>query len=60
MLSKPDEVKRAFELLARKFPEMRTLSKDDLKGTAFVEVKPKVISVPDYTKGFGGTDLVRP
>jgi len=60
VLAKPGEVTRAFELLARKFPQMRTLSKEDLAGTAFVKVTPKVISVLDYSKGFGHTDLVRP
>ena len=60
VLSKPGDVSRAFRLLARKFPEMRTLSAEDLKGTAFVKVTPKVISVLDYSKGFGHTDLVRP
>lgn len=60
VLSKPGEVKRAFELLAREFPEMRKVSKEDLAGTAFVKVTPKVISVLDYSKGFGHTDLVRP
>jgi nitroimidazol reductase NimA-like FMN-containing flavoprotein (pyridoxamine 5'-phosphate oxidase superfamily) len=60
VLSKPAEVTRAFELLARKFPEMRKVPKEDLAGTAFVKVTPKVISVLDYSKGFGHTDLVRP
>lgn len=60
VLSKPGEVTRAFELLARKFPEMRKVPKEDLAATAFVKVTPKVISVLDYSKGFGHTDLVRP
>jgi nitroimidazol reductase NimA-like FMN-containing flavoprotein (pyridoxamine 5'-phosphate oxidase superfamily) len=60
VLSKPAEVTRAFELLARRFPEMRKLPKADLAQTAFVKVTPKVISVLDYSKGFGHTDLVRP
>jgi nitroimidazol reductase NimA-like FMN-containing flavoprotein (pyridoxamine 5'-phosphate oxidase superfamily) len=60
VLSKPGEVARAFELLARKFPDMRKVSKKDLADTAFVKVTPKVISVLDYSKGFGHTDLVRP
>jgi nitroimidazol reductase NimA-like FMN-containing flavoprotein (pyridoxamine 5'-phosphate oxidase superfamily) len=60
VLSKPSEVARAYELLAGKFPQLRNLSKDDLAGTAFVKVTPKVISVLDYSKGFGHTDLVRP
>ena len=60
VLSKPGDVSRAFRLLARRFPEMRTLSAENLKGTAFVRVTPKVVSVLDYSKGFGHTDLVRP
>jgi len=60
VLSKPGEVTRAFELLARKFPEMRKVPKEDLAATAFVKVTPRVISVLDYSKGFGHTDLVRP
>jgi nitroimidazol reductase NimA-like FMN-containing flavoprotein (pyridoxamine 5'-phosphate oxidase superfamily) len=59
VLSKPGEITRAFELLARKFPQMRKISKEDLADTAFVKVTPKVISVLDYSKGFGHTDLVR-
>ncbi len=61
VLSKPGEVARAFELLARKFPEMRKVPKEDLAaGTVFVKVTPEVISVLDYSKGFAHTDLVRP
>jgi nitroimidazol reductase NimA-like FMN-containing flavoprotein (pyridoxamine 5'-phosphate oxidase superfamily) len=60
LLSKPADVTRAFNLLARKFPELRKMSKEDLAGSAFVKVTPKVISVLDYSKGFGHTDLVRP
>jgi nitroimidazol reductase NimA-like FMN-containing flavoprotein (pyridoxamine 5'-phosphate oxidase superfamily) len=60
VLSKSGEAARAFELLARKFPELRKISKEDLAETAFVKVTPKVISVLDYSKGFGHTDLVRP
>src|SRR5512134_2277343 len=60
VLSNPGDVTRALKLLARKFPEMRKLTPDDLAETAFVKVTPKVISVLDYSKGFGHTDLVRP
>ena len=60
LLSKPADVTRAFDLLARKFPELRKMSKEDLAGSAFVKVTPKVISVLDYSKGFGHTELARP
>jgi PPOX class probable F420-dependent enzyme len=59
VLTKPADIQRTFVLLARKFPPMRTLSAQDLAETAFVRVTPKVISVLDYSKGFGHTDLVR-
>jgi hypothetical protein len=35
------------------------LSLADLRSNAFVRVVPKVISVLDYTKSFGHTDLIR-
>ena len=60
LLSKPADVTRAFNLLARKFSDMRKMSEEDLAGSVFVKVTPKVISVLDYSKGFGHTDLVRP
>lgn len=60
VLSRPADVRHAFGLLARKFPAMRGLSEKDLAQTAFVKVTPKVISVLDYSKGFGHTDLLRP
>jgi len=60
LLSKPADVTRALELLGRKFPEMRKMSEEDLASTVFVRVTPKVISLLDYSKGFGHTDLVRP
>jgi hypothetical protein len=37
-----------------------TVRADGYPQTAFVKVTPKVISVLDYSKGFGHTDLVRP
>jgi hypothetical protein len=32
----------------------------DLSSLAFLKITPKVISVLDYTKGFGHTELVMP
>ncbi len=34
-------------------------SEEDLAGTAILRITPVVISVLDYSKGFGHTDLVR-
>jgi general stress protein 26 len=53
------EIRHALALLGRKFPEWKELSPADRRSIAVVKVVPKVISVLDYTKGFGHTDLVR-
>lgn len=55
----PKAFRRALKLLAKKYPEMAKLSEEDMKDLAIVHVRPKVISVLDYTRGFGHTDLVR-
>jgi general stress protein 26 len=59
VLSLRGDVEHARTVLARKFPQWAELSPADLRSTAFVRVVPKVISVLDYTRGFGHTDLVR-
>lgn len=56
VLTDPDEVRHAAALLAKKFPQWGAVPPDDV---SFVKVAPKVISVLDYTRGFGHTDLVR-
>lgn len=59
LLSNPTDIKRALKLLALKFPGMAKMSAEDIAGSAFIKVTPKVISVLDYSKGFGHTDLVK-
>jgi uncharacterized protein YhbP (UPF0306 family) len=59
VLRKPAEIRRGLRLLARKFPAMAGMLKEDLAAIAVVMVTPKVISVIDYTKGFGHAELVR-
>lgn len=50
---------RAFKLMTTKFPQLAKLSDEEMEDFAVVKVKPKVISLLDYTKGFGHTDLVK-
>lgn len=59
VLKEPAAVRRALKRLDSKFPEMGEMSEEDLAATAVVKVMPKVISVIDYRKGFGHTDLVK-
>ena len=51
------EARRGLALLGRKFPPMAGLSAEERAGTAVVKVTPVAISVIDYTKGFGHTEL---
>lgn len=54
------ETERARRLLLQKFPEgIAEYASDGLQGVALFRVTPEVISVLDYRKGFGHTDLVR-
>ena len=50
---------RAFKLMTKKFPELGKLSDAEMEDFAVVKISPKVISLLDYTKGLGHTDLVR-
>ena len=53
------EIRHATEVLAKKFTQWAELSPVDMKAIKFVKVVPKLISVLDYSRGFGHTDLVR-
>jgi nitroimidazol reductase NimA-like FMN-containing flavoprotein (pyridoxamine 5'-phosphate oxidase superfamily) len=54
-----EDFDRGLKLMTRRFPQLAELSDDDMKEFAVVKVAPKVISLLDYTKGFGHTDLVK-
>lgn len=53
------EVDHAFQLQMKRFPEYRVLPKPNPKEIALVRVTPEIVSVIDYEKGFGHSDLVR-
>lgn len=59
-LTAPEEIRRAVRLLEKKLPAMGELGDPEHDaGWAFLRITPKVISVLDYTKGFGHTVLVK-
>jgi hypothetical protein len=48
-----------FTDLPKKYPEYASMMGDlDISGVAVFELRPEVISLLDYTKGFGHTDEV--
>lgn len=52
------EREHAYALLVKKFPEMGAVPPTE-PGLAFVRVRPSVMSLIDYTQGFGHTELVK-
>jgi general stress protein 26 len=58
-LANSREIERAGRLLLEKFPQgVAEYVSDDLEGVALFRIRPEVISVLDYRKGFGHTELV--
>jgi nitroimidazol reductase NimA-like FMN-containing flavoprotein (pyridoxamine 5'-phosphate oxidase superfamily) len=53
------ESKHAMDVLTSRYPTVWDLPQADLAAIAFVKIVPKVVSVLDYRKGFGHTDLVQ-
>jgi hypothetical protein len=59
ILTRPAEVKRAAACLMKRFPEAADWADSDLaESMVLVKLTPKIVSVLDYTKGFGYTNLV--
>lgn len=59
ILEKPDEIERASACMFKRFPQMAEWSQEnDTSDLVMLEIMPKVISVLDYEKGFGHTELV--
>jgi len=59
VLTERSEIDHAIHVLGKKFAQWAQLSPLDRRAVKFVKVAPKVVSILDYTKGFGHTDLVR-
>ena len=59
VLSNRKEIALALTLLGRKYPALAGSGRPEPDEMAIVKLQPKVISVIDYAKGFGHTELVR-
>jgi nitroimidazol reductase NimA-like FMN-containing flavoprotein (pyridoxamine 5'-phosphate oxidase superfamily) len=55
----PEEIAHIGALMTAKFPQLGKMPPPDLGSFAFLRITPEVISVLDYTKGFGHTELVK-
>jgi nitroimidazol reductase NimA-like FMN-containing flavoprotein (pyridoxamine 5'-phosphate oxidase superfamily) len=53
------EMDEVSELMFQKFPQISPYAPTELEGIVLFRVTPEIISVLDYRKGFGHTDLVK-
>jgi general stress protein 26 len=60
IVTDPAEIAHIGELMFAKYLQLQAMAPPDPKDFAFLKITPKVISVLDYTKGFGHTELVTP
>jgi nitroimidazol reductase NimA-like FMN-containing flavoprotein (pyridoxamine 5'-phosphate oxidase superfamily) len=58
-VSDPREVEEASQLMFEKFPQIARYAPAELEDIVLFRVTPEIISVLDYRKGFGHTDLVK-
>ncbi|WP_292932289.1 pyridoxamine 5'-phosphate oxidase family protein [Noviherbaspirillum sp.] len=59
ILDKPNDIKRATDCMFKRFPQMAEWAQsNDTSDLVMLEIMPTVISVLDYEKGFGHTELV--
>jgi hypothetical protein len=55
----PGEIKHARNLLLRRYPEYKVMPPPDPAAIKLLRITPFMVSILDYSKGFGHTDLVR-
>jgi PPOX class probable F420-dependent enzyme len=53
------EVDHAQSILLRRYPEYRVMPPSDPAAVPMLRITPEVVSILDYSKGFGHTDLMR-
>jgi Pyridoxamine 5'-phosphate oxidase len=57
-ITDPKEINRIGQLMLQKFPQIAHYAPTGVEGMMF-RINPEIISVLDYRKGFGHTDLLR-
>ncbi len=58
VVTDPAETARAYERMLAKFPQVKDFAPLEDAEMALVRIRPQVVSVLDYGKGFGHTDFV--
>ena len=58
-ITNPQEVAQASQLMFERFPQIARYAPAELEDIVLFHVTPEVISVLDYRKGFGHSDLIK-
>ena len=53
------EIDHASAILLRRYPEYKVMPRPDPAAVPMLRITPEIVSVLDYSKGFGHTDLLR-
>jgi nitroimidazol reductase NimA-like FMN-containing flavoprotein (pyridoxamine 5'-phosphate oxidase superfamily) len=59
MIEDRSEVAHGNDLLLRRYPEYKVMPRPDPHAVPMLRITPEIVSVLDYSKGFGHADLVR-
>ena len=54
-----EEIEKVSSLMFEKFPEVTQYAADGMNDVAFFRIQPKVISLLDYSREFGHTELIK-
>jgi len=55
----PGEIDHVAEILLRRYPEYKVMPRPDPAAVPLMRITPEIVSILDYSQGFGHTDLVR-
>lgn len=58
VVSVPEEIKHVTQLMLEKFPQIKEMPEPEPEDVIMLRLTPKVISMLDYEKGFGNTELI--
>jgi len=53
------EIDHAGSILLQRYPEYKVMPRPDPAAVPMLRITPEIVSILDYSKGFGHTDLVR-
>ena len=59
LVTDPEEIDQVAQLMFQKFPQIAPYAPTEMEGIELFRITPDIISILDYRKGFGHTDLVK-